>query len=130
MPFDEADSGEVERLLVAARADGLAGEASRQIGWFERVSRDGQWDAGLVLLARDDVTGALAAVAHSWTSGFLKDLAVDERHRRRGLGQALVGETAGLFCDRGLSHLDLKVRPANIPARRFYRSLGFRTVDG
>lgn len=126
--FDEKDAGEVERLLVAVRADGLAGEAEKQRGWFERVRRDPEWEAGLVILVRDEADGSLAGVAHCWTGAYLKDLGVAAAYRGGGLAQALVGEAARRFAARGEAHLDLKVRPANGPARRLYERLGFRPV--
>lgn len=126
--FDESDSEEVERLLVAVRSDGLAGDAARQVDWFAKVRSNPLWDPSLVFLVRAG-DGHLAGVAHSWVSGFIKDLGVADADRRRGLAKALIGETGRVLRSRGFRSVELKVRPANIPARLFYRQIGFEDVS-
>ena len=128
--FGSGDADEVERLLIEVRADGLAGSPLAQHGWFERVRCDAEWDASLVILARLQWDGAIVGVAHSRTGAFLKDLAVAPGERGRGLGAALVHETARRFRERGATRLDLKVNARNEPARRLYGRLGFRLVAG
>lgn len=54
----------------------------------------------------------------------LEDLLVTERHRRRGVGRALVRALARLTRDRGCARLEWAVLDWNAPAIAFYEHLG------
>ena len=61
-----------------------------------------------------------------WRTGFLKDLAVREAERGRGLGAALVQQGLAEFARRGVAAVELKVDAANpTGAVRLYERLGF-----
>jgi len=126
--FAESDGDAVERLLTDARADGLAGCPTAVAGWYDRVSVDPKWDPDLVTLARHRPTGRIVGVVHGWRGAFVKDLAVEVKARRLGLGAVLLHETARHFRARSACFMDLKVRAENMPARRFYERLGFVAV--
>lgn len=70
---------------------------------------------------------------------YLEDLFVLERHRRQGVGRALLTELARLARARGCARMEWAVLDWNGPAIDFYRSLGaealsewtvFRLTDG
>lgn len=55
----------------------------------------------------------------------LSDLYVQDRHRRRGIGRALVAFTETLAAEKGCARLTLITGFDNDAAERFYRSEGF-----
>lgn len=59
--------------------------------------------------------------------GELLLLAVDPKHRRRGIGQSLLQNFIDLARDQGTARVHLEVRDGN-PAVDMYRETGFRTV--
>jgi ribosomal-protein-alanine N-acetyltransferase len=56
----------------------------------------------------------------------LQNLAVHPRHRRRGLGRALVLAALDVGLARGARTALLEVRRSNLAAQTLYRALGFR----
>ena len=50
---------------------------------------------------------------------------VDDRHRRRGAGRALVAAAAAYAEERGLDQVVVSVRPGSREANRFFARLGF-----
>lgn len=54
------------------------------------------------------------------------NLAIDEAHRDRGHGAAVVDRVKELARDRGCDHLKVSCEWENEGARRFYRDTGFR----
>jgi ribosomal protein S18 acetylase RimI-like enzyme len=88
------------------------------------MTEDEEFDASVWWLAERD--GALAGCALHWSSGWLKDLAVRDSERGRGLGAALVAIGLAEFRRRGLARVGLKVDPGNpTGAQRLYERLGF-----
>lgn len=97
--------------------------------WWAARAEDEEFDAELCFLV-SDAEGHLVAAACSWTSGFVKELAVRGPARRLGLGEALMLALFAAFRDRGAAHLDLKTNLAeNADAVRLYRRLGMVEVD-
>jgi len=122
-----------------ARSDdsGLIARLSRDLietglGWSwtpERVART---------LENPDVCGIVAATPRG-LAGFaimeflaehahLSLLAVDHRHQRRGVGQALVAWLEESARTAGISVVYVEARVNNQRARRFYRALGYRDL--
>jgi ribosomal protein S18 acetylase RimI-like enzyme len=54
------------------------------------------------------------------------NLAIDEDHRNRGHGTAVVDRVKEMARDRGCDHLKVSCEWNNEGARRFYRDAGFR----
>lgn len=57
---------------------------------------------------------------------WVDDIAVDVRHRRKGVGRALMDRAIDWAAARGLPGLRLETQHNNVPACRFYASCGFR----
>lgn len=92
--------------------------------WMRSMTEDAEFDASVWWLAERDA--ALVGCALHWSSGWLKDLAVRESERGRGLGAALVCTGLAEFRRRGRARVGLKVDAANpTGARRLYERLGF-----
>lgn len=63
----------------------------------------------------------------TWTGRhgiWLEDLHVDQSHRGRGYGRALIGALADVCLERGYTRLEWTVLDWNAPAIAFYRSIG------
>jgi GNAT superfamily N-acetyltransferase len=60
---------------------------------------------------------------------WLEDLCVRERHRRGGVGAALMSHLAALALERGYGRLEWAVLSWNEPAIEFYEKLGASAVD-
>lgn len=60
----------------------------------------------------------------------LEDLYVQPDQRGSGIGKALITCLARIAVERGCGRLEWQVLDWNEPARRFYRSLGAKALDG
>ncbi len=94
--------------------------------WWKGLRNDPEFDPALVFIAAD--ARGVAGLAHCWTSAFVKDLVVHPRARRCGIGRALVLTAFHALAQRGMSHVDLKVRAENEPAIALYKTVGMRVV--
>jgi ribosomal-protein-alanine acetyltransferase len=56
----------------------------------------------------------------------IENIVVDDRHRRRGLGSALVRDLVAEARRAGVRSVILEVRESNLPALRLYESIGFK----
>lgn len=95
--------------------------------WWKALRKDSEFDPALVFIAFEDKE--VVGMAQCWTSAFIKDLAVNPRARKRGVGRALMLTTFDAFAKRGAAHVDLKVREENETAQRLYQSLRMRIVS-
>jgi ribosomal protein S18 acetylase RimI-like enzyme len=138
--FEEVDAGAVKGLLdeayLAGAVKGLLDEAylawdrsyvpMARDDWVRWMTEDADFDPAVWWLAEDD--GVLAGVALHWRGGWLKDLAVRESQRGRGLGTALLRHGFHEFERRGVERIGLKVDGANpTGAIRLYERTGFVT---
>ncbi|MCG3161256.1 MAG: hypothetical protein JMDDDDMK_02407 [Acidobacteria bacterium] len=60
---------------------------------------------------------------------YLEDLYVDEQHRGKGFGKALLAHLARLTKERNCGRLEWSVLDWNEPSINFYKSLGARPMD-
>ncbi|HEX5781279.1 MAG TPA: GNAT family N-acetyltransferase [Solirubrobacteraceae bacterium] len=72
------------------------------------------------------VSGVEVTHPDKGTEMFLYELAVDEAHRRRGHGRALIGALATLARERGCTGMFVFVDDDNEAGRAVYRSAGGR----
>jgi ribosomal protein S18 acetylase RimI-like enzyme len=124
--FAPADGPRLHALLEHGYRNG-GGRVPPLAEWLPATTGDAEFDPELVFLAESP--DELAGAALCWTSGFLKDLAVRETWRRRGLGEALVRHVLVTFAARGLDAVDLKAESTNAGAVRLYERLGFRVIE-
>lgn len=121
----EADAKAAHAVLSAGFWEGGGGApAFKQ--WWPGLQKNSEFDPALFFLAVD--RDGVAGICQCWTSAFVKDLAVDPRSRRIGIGKALLLTAFNAFATRGASHVDLKVREENVAAQRLYNDLGMRVV--
>jgi GNAT superfamily N-acetyltransferase len=99
--------------------DQLASGALR--GYLAR--RDGE-PAGMALVAP---TPASQGLGHFWQ---LRDLYVAERHRREGVGHALVAHIRDAALAAGALRVSLTTEADNVRALALYGDLGFEPVHG
>jgi ribosomal protein S18 acetylase RimI-like enzyme len=123
--YEPRDAGEVKQLLDDAY---LAWDATyvpqAHADWVRWMTGGADFDPGLWFLAEREA--GLAGCALHWRSGWVKDLAVAEPHRGRGLGAALLLHGFGAFWRRGVRRVGLKVDRANpTSAIHLYERLGF-----
>lgn len=122
VPVAELDPAALHALLAEAYTNGF-GSVPAFAQWWPGITGDEEYDPSL-LFTLADPGGQPAALALCWNSGFIKDLAVAEPWRGRGLGDALLAAVFATFAERGFRHVDLKVMTANTPAIRLYRRAG------
>ncbi len=99
----------------------------------------GTHTTGRQLVAQDDhvrlvahdaarAVGYVSVEVQAGGNGYIDFLGVDEQHRGRGLGRALVAGALAALAGRGIATADLTVRESNAAARGLYGSLGFTEV--
>ncbi len=85
----------------------------------------------LVALAGDAVLGGLVAYEldkfeRARRELYIYDLAVDERHRRRGIATALIEQLRAIAMQRGVWVIYVQADPGDLPAIALYEKLGTR----
>jgi ribosomal-protein-alanine N-acetyltransferase len=124
-PYDpDRDEAAVQDLIERA----FAGGAGR-IQSLETLRQQAP-DVSLWYVAEADgaVVGAIRSELRptGFITGYIREVAVDERFRRRGLGAALIGASARELVARGAVLIRLHVRSSNPDALRLYERLGFQ----
>ena len=97
--------------------------------WREFMMRPDIFDPELWFLALDgdEIIGACLAFAYP-SGGWVRQLAVAEPWRGRGLGKALLRAAFNAFCARGFKSVGLTVESRRPDAHIFYRAVGMRQV--
>lgn len=124
--FTAANAAAVHRLLVEGRQHG-GGRVDDFQTWLDAFRSDPEFDRRLCFVV-EDAQGPVA-VAQCWTSAFIRNLVVDPRVQRRGVGLALLERVFEAFAERGESHVDLKVMESNLAARQLYERAGMHYVQ-
>lgn len=94
------------------------------------ISRKTRHDDGLFLVATLDaeVVGTIMG-GYDGHRGWIYSLAVDPKHRRRGIGSALVARVEELLRDRGSVKINVQLRGDNAAVAGFYEGLGYAVED-
>jgi ribosomal protein S18 acetylase RimI-like enzyme len=119
---------------ISWRIERHAGDRAELRALFEEAEDsatqlDGYIDAGLVLVAvvGDRIVGHLQLVDTSDPKQReIKNMAVDEEYRKRGIGQALIHEAVALAHAEERSTIVVATATADIDNLRFYQRAGFR----
>ena len=82
-------------------------------------------DRFLVAVEAGKIVGYAVATA-SGKDGHVVSVAVDPRHRRRGIGTALLSAVTHKFVEEGVEQIHLEVRKGNTAGISFYERMGFR----
>jgi ribosomal protein S18 acetylase RimI-like enzyme len=83
---------------------------------------------GLFFVALDGQTGKLIGTimaGYDGHRGWLYSVAVDSRHRRSGLGKALVQTAEAALAQRGCLKINLQLLASNAATAAFYEALGY-----
>lgn len=80
-----------------------------------------------VAMENDEVVG-YAVMSTVLDEGDLLDIAVDEKHRRKGVAKALFCKLCDVAKDLSLAFITLEVRASNDSAIALYESLSFEKV--
>lgn len=131
---EQSDEGEV---TIRAATDGDLDEVARieretfrePMGedWFEGYLED----PGFAVAVRENAVAGFALVdtvdGHDPALGHLKDVAVRESDRGRGIGSSLLDAVVDELRGRGARSVALEVRRSNERGISFYRRHGFET---
>jgi ribosomal protein S18 acetylase RimI-like enzyme len=100
--------------------------------WLKERAKDPQ-SVFLVALERDRLVAFLIATIEQAAPiyrpseyGLIRDLWVEQGHRRAGLGRSMTQAAIARFAELGVKQVRLEIAAANEPARRFFASCGFR----
>jgi ribosomal protein S18 acetylase RimI-like enzyme len=99
--------------------------------WRRYIVERDDFDRSLQFLAvnGDEIAGAaLCMTYHDPDEGWVRSLAVEERHRGIGLGQALLRHVFREFHSRGISMAGLGVDANNPSATKLYQGVGMRAI--
>ncbi len=121
-----ANAQAVHQLLVLGQAQG-GGRVLDFSRWLDAFDHDPECDRQLCFVLEDAL--GIVAVAHCWTSAFIRNLVVHPRARQRGIGHSLLGVVFAAFAQRHEGHVDLKVMESNLAARRLYERAGMQYVQ-
>lgn len=82
----------------------------------------------LVAMTDSELVGT-AMAGYDGHRGWVYYVAVSPRHRRQGIGTALMGEVEQRLVDMGCPKLNLQVRATNQEVVAFYRTLGYEVEE-
>jgi ribosomal protein S18 acetylase RimI-like enzyme len=126
--YDESDARTVQSLLDRAYTSwDDAYVAMEHDDWRAWMTGDESFDPTCWWLA--EAEGSLAGVCLTWKEGWVKDIAVDDNWRGRGLGKALLLHALAEHRRRRNTRVGLKVDDRNPTAAiPLYERAGFQTI--
>jgi ribosomal protein S18 acetylase RimI-like enzyme len=119
--FQDADEAEVIRLWERCGLVRPWNDPRKDIARKSRVQPE--------LFLVGTMEGAIVAsvmAGYDGHRGWVNYLAVDPRHRRNGLGAALMTEVETRLRELGCAKLNLQIRRDNLQAIAFYERSGFK----
>lgn len=126
VPFTEAIAPACRALMNQCYADG-SGTVIPYERWWPWLIGDADYHPDYVQVAT--FGGEVVGVCHGWVGNFIKDLAVDLKYRRKGLGTALITRALEQYAADGHTSVDLKTNTDNFNAQSLYQRLGFEIVE-
>jgi ribosomal protein S18 acetylase RimI-like enzyme len=125
--YEPRDAAAVKQLLDDAYGAWDSSYVPRtHADWVAWMTENDEFDASVWWLAESN--DGLAGCALHWNTGWLKDLAVRESQRGRGLGRSLLLHGFREFARRGAPRVGLKVNAGNpTGAVGLYERAGFVT---
>lgn len=128
--FDLTRHKHAARDLLNRAYAGGGGDVMTTDQWWSNISSDDEFSVELLFVIEDQDAGEMAAIAHCWSSAFIKDFATAPNARARGLGRALMARIVDRFRETDAETLRLKVLRDNpTKALGFYERLEFRAVS-
>jgi len=123
----DAHTDDIQDVLELWARSGLPPSVSDSV---ESLATLLDHDPSALLVAHVDgaLAGSLIAVWNGWRGSFYR-LAVDPRHRRRGIARALVREGERRLRACGAMRLDAIVTSRDPPAMGLWRALGYELRD-
>lgn len=121
-------------IVPAAFLAGLS-YAAREQAWSQTLSAD--LPAASMLVAETEAGVVIGFVAYGAPEregsqnhrGEVSAIYVLEEHQRKGIGRRLFLEAVQHFSTYGITSMQLWVLKDNLPARRFYKSMGGEYLD-
>lgn len=95
-------------------------------GWRRVLA--GEWGAAFIYEDAGRIAGYVGIHPHD-EYGHVLGMLVDEAHRSKGIGKALLERATAWARERGLQHISLLVFPHNERAIELYRKAGFEQRD-
>lgn len=120
-PFEPGDEDAVVQLWKDCGLVKAWNDPHRDIRRKSRVQ------PGMFLVACD--TGGIVATVmagYDGHRGWINYLAVDPKHRRRGIGRAMMDEAEKELRAAGCPKINLQVRRTNTQVMAFYEKIGFQ----
>jgi ribosomal protein S18 acetylase RimI-like enzyme len=60
---------------------------------------------------------------------YVEDMVVDEAHRGKGLGKAILQKLISAAKAKGIETIELSTRPSRVPANKLYQKMGFKPKE-